>query len=197
MIENGNMSPADLTSEVKDTLDELRRRGYRLAIGSSSKNTHFILERIGLGNYFDAVADGNDIKLRFNTSYDGKGANDAASSIKAHWADIKAAFDYLGQTYTAECKTWVRKPVKSAKQTERETALKVGESKALTLKISPANATVKNAYWFSEDEAVATVDENGMVTAFSPGIVKIVAITWDGHYKATCTVTVEGESANG
>ena len=56
-----NMSPADLTSEVKDTLDELRRRGYRLAIGSSSKNTHFILERIGLGNYFDAVADGNDI----------------------------------------------------------------------------------------------------------------------------------------
>ena len=33
----------------------------KLAIGSSSKNTPFILERIGLGSYFDAVADGNCI----------------------------------------------------------------------------------------------------------------------------------------
>lgn len=56
-----NMSPADLTDEVRDTLAELRRRGYRLAIGSSSRNTKFILERIGLGGFFDAVADGTDI----------------------------------------------------------------------------------------------------------------------------------------
>ena len=56
-----NMSPADLTDEVKDTLIELRSRGYKLSIGSSSKNTKFILERIGLGDFFDAIADGTDI----------------------------------------------------------------------------------------------------------------------------------------
>ena len=56
-----NMSPADLTDEVKDTLIELRNRGYKLSIGSSSKNTKFILERIGLGDFFDAIADGTDI----------------------------------------------------------------------------------------------------------------------------------------
>lgn len=56
-----NMSPADLTKEVKDTLDELRRRGYVLTIGSSSKNTQYILDRIGLGDFFDAIADGTDI----------------------------------------------------------------------------------------------------------------------------------------
>ncbi len=56
-----NMSPADLSGEVKDTLDELRARGLKLAIGSSSKNTPMILERLGLGTYFDAVADGNCI----------------------------------------------------------------------------------------------------------------------------------------
>ena len=56
-----NMSPADLSDEVKSTLDELRRRGYRLAIGSSSKNMPFILRQIGLGDYFDAVSDGNNI----------------------------------------------------------------------------------------------------------------------------------------
>ena len=56
-----NMSPADLTDEVKNTLIELRNRGYKLSIGSSSKNTKFILERIGLGDFFDAIADGTDI----------------------------------------------------------------------------------------------------------------------------------------
>ena len=57
----GQMSPADLSDEVKATLDELRRRGYQLAIGSSSKNAPFILSRIGLDGYFDAVSDGNNI----------------------------------------------------------------------------------------------------------------------------------------
>lgn len=56
-----NMTPADLTEEVKNTLDALRDRGYRLAIGSSSKNTKFILKQIGLDGFFDAIADGTDI----------------------------------------------------------------------------------------------------------------------------------------
>ena len=55
------MSPADLSSEVKTTLTALRAMGLRLAIGSSSKNAPFILERLGLDGWFDAVADGNDI----------------------------------------------------------------------------------------------------------------------------------------
>jgi beta-phosphoglucomutase len=56
-----NMSPADLSDEVKETLDELRNRGYKLAIGSSSKNTKRILKQIGLGDYFDAISDGTNI----------------------------------------------------------------------------------------------------------------------------------------
>ena len=55
------MSPADLSAEVKETLDALRAKGLKLAIGSSSKNTPFILERIGLKGYFDAISDGNNI----------------------------------------------------------------------------------------------------------------------------------------
>ena len=56
-----NMSPADLSSEVKETLDALRAKGLKLAIGSSSKNTPTILKQLGLGDYFDAVSDGNNI----------------------------------------------------------------------------------------------------------------------------------------
>lgn len=55
------MSPKDLSDEVRNTLDELRSRGLKLAIGSSSKNTPLILERIGLAGFFDAVSDGNNI----------------------------------------------------------------------------------------------------------------------------------------
>ncbi len=57
----GRMSPADLSDEVKQTLDALRARGLKLAIGSSSKNAPFILRQIGLGDYFDAISDGNNI----------------------------------------------------------------------------------------------------------------------------------------
>ena len=56
-----NMSPADLSPEVKETLDGLRAKGLKLAIGSSSKNAGVILERLGLDGYFDAVSDGNNI----------------------------------------------------------------------------------------------------------------------------------------
>lgn len=55
------MSPADLSEEVKTTLDTLRQRGYKLAIGSSSKNAQFILQQLGLAGYFDAISDGNNI----------------------------------------------------------------------------------------------------------------------------------------
>lgn len=55
------MSPEDVSDEVRDTLKELRRRGYRIALGSSSKNARFILEKAGLTNEFDAISDGNNI----------------------------------------------------------------------------------------------------------------------------------------
>lgn len=57
----GEMSFKDLSAEVKETLKALRAEGMKLAIGSSSKNTPFILERLGLEDFFDAVADGNCI----------------------------------------------------------------------------------------------------------------------------------------
>lgn len=56
-----NLTPADILSGVAETLNELRARGYKLAIGSSSKNTPAILKYIGLEGFFDAVSDGNNI----------------------------------------------------------------------------------------------------------------------------------------
>ena len=55
------MTPDDLPAGVRETLATLRARGYRLAIGSSSRNTPLITERLGIAPAFDAVADGNEI----------------------------------------------------------------------------------------------------------------------------------------
>ena len=55
------MTPADVTDEVRETLAEIRRRGYGIALGSSSKNAKFILERVGLTDAFDRISDGNNI----------------------------------------------------------------------------------------------------------------------------------------
>ena len=55
------MTPADVTTEVRETLTELRNRGHKLAIGSSSKNAKFILEKVALTEYFDAISDGTNI----------------------------------------------------------------------------------------------------------------------------------------
>lgn len=55
------MSPKDVSQEVVDTLSQLRERGIRLAIGSSSKNAGFILSQTGLDVWMDAVSDGNNI----------------------------------------------------------------------------------------------------------------------------------------
>ncbi len=55
------ITPKDLSPEVHTTLLALREKGLKLAIGSSSKNTPMILQRLGLEGFFDAVSDGNNI----------------------------------------------------------------------------------------------------------------------------------------
>ena len=47
-----------LSHEVKDTLDELNRRGYALGAASISRNAKSLLYSLSLLTYFDAVCDG-------------------------------------------------------------------------------------------------------------------------------------------
>ena len=56
------ITPADLLPGVPEFLKALRAAGIRQAIGSSSKNSPVILQQTGLAAWFDATADGNDIR---------------------------------------------------------------------------------------------------------------------------------------
>jgi len=57
----GQLKPADIFPGVTELLNVLKKRGIRSAIGSSSKNARFILERTGMLEAFDAISDGTNI----------------------------------------------------------------------------------------------------------------------------------------
>ena len=55
------MSPESVDPETRSALEELKKKGVLLGIGSSSKNTRYILEKTELLPYFDIVVDGTMI----------------------------------------------------------------------------------------------------------------------------------------
>jgi len=67
---------------------------------------------------------------------------------------------------------------------------KAGASERLTAIITPENATNKEVTWRTSNPSVATVDQNGLVTAVGNGTAVITVETEDGKYTATCQVTV-------
>ena len=74
--------------------------------------------------------------------------------------------------------------------------LKMNQSQQLVATVSPATATNKNVEWSSTDEAVAYVDDNGLVTAGNEGLCSIKVTTKDGNHEAFCTVYVTSQIAS-
>lgn len=70
-------------------------------------------------------------------------------------------------------------------------SIKVGESKQLTVTITPDNADNKTLTWSSLDASVASVDETGTVTAHKTGETTIQATA--GTISATCKITAYTE----
>ena len=70
-----------------------------------------------------------------------------------------------------------------------EVTINEGEKTTLTATIAPADATIKDVNWTSDNETVATVTD-GVVSGLSAGSATITATTVDGEFKASCVVTV-------
>ena len=76
-------------------------------------------------------------------------------------------------------------------------SLTAGSTGTLIVTIDPTDAANKSLIWTSDNEAVATVDENGKVTAVAEGTAHITAKTVDGEKTAVCAVTVTAKSSGG
>ena len=83
----------------------------------------------------------------------------------------------------------VQKPV-AVEEVKLDAAVRVprGGEKQLVAVVLPEGATYDAVVWSSDDETVATVDENGLVKAVGRGETKIKAAV--GEKSAECTVTV-------
>jgi uncharacterized protein YjdB len=68
-------------------------------------------------------------------------------------------------------------------------SLALNASESLIATVVPATATNKTVSWTSSDDAIASVDASGKVTALSAGEATITVTSQDGHKKATCVVT--------
>lgn len=71
------------------------------------------------------------------------------------------------------------------------TLTKKDETAQLTAEVTPSYADNKRVTWQSSDEKVATVDENGKVTAVGNGTATITATSVSGSYTAAVSVTVK------
>lgn len=100
-------------------------------------------------------------------------------------------FDFYKSTSAAPITLYER--VVEAKSVEVNPpvhAMAPNATKELTATVYPTDATNKNVTWTSDNNAVATVDAAGIVTAKTVGTATITATTADGSCTDTCVVTV-------
>jgi parallel beta-helix repeat protein len=81
-------------------------------------------------------------------------------------------------------------PVSSVSIDQEDQTLVIGATLELTATIEPANATNKNVTWETSAEDVATVDNDGVVTAVGDGDAAITVTTASGNKADTITITV-------
>lgn len=88
-------------------------------------------------------------------------------------------------------------PVASVALDQEELSLFAGENETVIASVLPLVASNQKVTWTSSDDTVATVDENGVVTAVSAGAAVITVTTEDGSLTASCTVTVAPKPSSG
>ncbi|TMM55901.1 T9SS type A sorting domain-containing protein [Maribacter algarum] len=76
------------------------------------------------------------------------------------------------------------------------TSITVGLTESLTAVVSPSNATDNSVTWSSDNTSIATVDNNGLVTALAEGMATITVTTGDGGFTDTTVIDVVAYNPN-
>ena len=92
---------------------------------------------------------------------------------------------------SATCQVTVLQPVTGIRLNKSSLTMDALGTFQMTASVYPDSANDKRITWSSSDPAIASVDENGLVTAFKKGTATITAAAMDGSgVKSTCKVTV-------
>ena len=100
--------------------------------------------------------------------------------------------------FTDECEVTVKPvSVKGVSLTPTVLSLEEGEQGSLAAQVKPFHAANQKITWASENEKIATVSGNGIVTAVSAGTTTVTVLTEDGNFTADCKVTVKPIAVRG
>ncbi len=152
--------------------------------GTGYKNTKFFVQKIGgsgAGIVYEGTAKtGKTINASWNTLDADPGSYEAVAVI---YGEGGAELQIAGSTFK------VTVPVAGLKLNNTKISLEKGDTFKLSAEVSPKEANQAVSYQTS-NSSVASVDQNGLITAKKAGKATITATAKDGGKKVTCTVTV-------
>ena len=99
-----------------------------------------------------------------------------------------------GSGVFAECTATVISPVMGIELSDTSLTMEVNGTHTLTATVKPTDATNKAVIWSSSNTSVATVNQNGKVTAIAVGSATVTVKTADGSYTASAEIWVKGKT---
>ena len=140
--------------------------------------------------------DADNLEVEWKSDNENVAVVDTAGVVTARHAGVAniTVSTLDGSNLSANCTVTVVKPVVLAESIfldMTEALLNVGETVTLVAKVLPEYADNREVTWRSDNDAVAQVDDNGVVKAVAPGTATVSVSTLDGsNLSANCTVTV-------
>ena len=120
---------------------------------------------------------------------DSEEVDDSVATMPEDLAAMDSAFGVVPEDLKAETKVTVTTNVESVTLDKTEGVLTVGNTVTVTATVTPDTATNASVTWSSSDEAIATVDSEGKITAVAPGTATITA-TSDSNPDASAAYVV-------
>jgi uncharacterized repeat protein (TIGR02543 family) len=153
--------------------------------------------------YNDDVTDKATLSVVHGKTAEAQTVPDRSGHVFDGWcSDIDLTLKYNFSTPVINDITLYAKwvvPVTSVSLSSETLVLGIDGTETLIATIQPASATTKTVTWSSNNPLVASVDEDGLVTALARGTATITVTTDDGNKTASCTVNVfigSGEEAS-
>lgn len=175
----------------KNTADKLKGSVVVEGNGALLKNkdagSTATLKKVVVKTEKPVTVDANVTDMQVTTANDQLTVNGTVDKLQADKAVIVKG---NGTIYEKTDNVQISVSVTGVSLDKTEIVLVEGSSEKLTATVEPTNATNKNVTWSSDHEAIATVDQNGTVTARRGGQATITVTTVDGSKTATCTVRV-------
>ena len=120
---------------------------------------------------------------------DSEEVDDSVATMPEDLAAMDSAFGVVPENLKAETKVTVTTNVEGITLDKTEGVLTVGNTVTVTATVTPDTATNASVTWTSSDEAIATVDSEGKITAVAPGTATITA-TSDSNPDASAAYVV-------